>query len=142
MNLLENAPFNIGKAKQYEGVAGNLVAFTCKVSFQAGFEGFLAFTAKTKLMKHYEENLGAIHFGRRRMLIQTHSAKLLVEKYFKEKFMGYIKDTKGIDFIIKSNPLTNKDRDEISELIAEYKKKTKKLKEKKRITTTRKSDSA
>jgi len=63
MNLLENAPFNIGKNKQYEGVAGNLVAFACKISFQAGFEGFLAFTAKTKLIKHYEENLGAIHFG-------------------------------------------------------------------------------
>lgn len=27
MNLLENAPFNIGKNKLYEGVAGNLVAF-------------------------------------------------------------------------------------------------------------------
>ena len=83
MNLLENAPFNIGKAKQYEGVAGNLVAYACKVSFQAGFEGFLAFTAKTKLIKHYEDNLGAIHFGGQRMLIQTHSAKMLVEKYFK-----------------------------------------------------------
>ena len=83
MNLLENAPFNIGKNKQYEGVAGNLVAYACKISFQAGFEGFLAFTAKTKLIKHYEENLGAIHFGSQRMLIQTHSAKLLVEKYFK-----------------------------------------------------------
>ncbi len=83
MNLLENAPFNIGKSKQYEGVAGNLVAYACKVSFQAGFEGFLAFTAKTKLIKHYEDNLGAIHFGGQRMLIQTHSAKMLVEKYFK-----------------------------------------------------------
>ena len=34
MNLVESAPFNIGKNKLYEGVAGNLVAYACKVSFQ------------------------------------------------------------------------------------------------------------
>jgi hypothetical protein len=56
--------------------------------------------------------------------------------------MGYIKEPKGIDFIIKSNPLTDKDRNDISKLIADYKKKTKKMKEKKRITTTRKSVAA
>lgn len=83
MNLLENAPFNIGKNKLYEGVAGNLVAYACKLSFQFGHEGFVSFTAKTKLIKHYEETLGAYHFGGHRMIIPTHSANILVEKYFK-----------------------------------------------------------
>jgi hypothetical protein len=83
MNLLENAPFNIGKTKLYEGVAGNLVAFACKLSFQYGFDGFVAFTAKTKLIAHYEEALGAYHFGAHRMIIPTDAAKVLVEKYFK-----------------------------------------------------------
>lgn len=83
MNLLENAPFNIGQAKLYEGVAGNLIAFACKLSFQYGLEGFVAFTAKTKLVRHYEETLGAYHFGGHRMIIPTESARLLVEKYFK-----------------------------------------------------------
>jgi hypothetical protein len=46
MNLLENAPFNIGQNKPYEGVAGNLVAYACKLSFQYGFDGFVAFTQK------------------------------------------------------------------------------------------------
>ena len=40
MDLLESAPFNIGKHKIYEGVAGNLVAYACKISFQKGFEGY------------------------------------------------------------------------------------------------------
>lgn len=62
MRLLENAPFNIGKNKLYEGVARNLVAYACKLSFQYGFEGFVAFTAKTKLIEHYEHTLGAYHF--------------------------------------------------------------------------------
>jgi len=56
--------------------------------------------------------------------------------------MGYIKEPKGVDFIIKSNPLTDNDRKDISKLIADYKKKTKKMKEKKKTATTRKSVAA
>jgi len=44
--------------------------------------------------------------------------------------MGYIKEPKGIDFIIKSNPLTDKDRNDISKLIADYKKNKKKRRKK------------
>ena len=83
INLLESAPFNIGKNKLYEGVAGNLVAFACKVSFQKGYDGFVAFTAKTNLIKHYEESLGAFHFKNQRMIIETEASKKLVKKYFK-----------------------------------------------------------
>lgn len=36
--------------------------------------------------------------------------------------MGFIKEPKGIDFIIKSKPLTDKEREAISEYIANYKK--------------------
>ena len=39
MHLVENAPFNRGKSKMYSGVAGNLVAFACKLSFQRGHQG-------------------------------------------------------------------------------------------------------
>lgn len=83
MNLVESAPFNIGRNKLYEGVAGNLVAYACKVSFQRGFEGFVAFDAKTKLIRHYEKTLGAYHFREQRMIIPTQSAQLLIDKYFK-----------------------------------------------------------
>lgn len=36
--------------------------------------------------------------------------------------MGLIKEPEGVDFIIKSKPLTEKDRLEISKHIADYKK--------------------
>lgn len=85
MNLLESAPFNLGRNKLYEGVPGNLVAYACKLSFQIGFEGFVAFTAKSSLIKHYEDTLGAIHFKNQRMIIATEAAKNLVIKYFKTK---------------------------------------------------------
>ena len=83
MNLLESAPFNIGTGKLYEGVAGNLVAYACKLSFQKGFDGFIAFTAKTRLIDHYEKTLGAYHFMNQRMILETNASKRLVEKYFK-----------------------------------------------------------
>ena len=83
MFLLESAPFNIGKSKLYEGVAGNLVAYACKLSFQRGGEGFVSFESKTKLIEHYATTLGAYHFGGPLMVIDTIAAKKLVDKYFK-----------------------------------------------------------
>ena len=83
MNLVESAPFNLGKNKVYEGVAGNLVAFACKVAFQRGFDGFLSFTAKTKLIEHYENSLGAYHFGNHLMILETKASAKFVAKYFK-----------------------------------------------------------
>lgn len=83
MELVESAPFNLGRNKLYEGVPGNLVAFACKVSFQHGFDGFVSFTAKTKLIEHYEKTLGAYHFGNQLMIIHTGAAQHLIDKYFK-----------------------------------------------------------
>ncbi len=83
MHLVENAPFNKGKSKMYEGVDGNLVAFACKVSFQRGHEGNVSFLSKSQLVGHYERTLGAFHFGGRVMLIETASALKLIGKYFK-----------------------------------------------------------
>ena len=82
MHLVESAPFNKGKAKIYAGVPGNLVAFTCKLSFQRGHEGNISFLSKTQLIQHYMETLGAIHFGGRVMIIDTNAALKLINKYF------------------------------------------------------------
>ena len=82
MHLVESAPFNKGKSKVYSGVPGNLVAFGCKLSFQRGHEGNVAFISKTQLIDHYVESLGAIHFGGRLMIIETNAALKLISKYF------------------------------------------------------------
>ncbi len=84
MHLIESAPHNFGAAKQYAGVAGNLVAFCCKMSFEMGFDGFVAFTAKTDLVGHYTKTLGAqVIYGQNRMAIATESAKNLVIRTIK-----------------------------------------------------------
>jgi len=83
MHLIESAPFNIGKGKIYYGVPANLVAYACKLSFQKGYNGFVSFHSKTKLIAHYEKSLGAYHFGGHLMIINDSVAKYLVDKYFK-----------------------------------------------------------
>jgi len=83
MHLLESSKFNKGKNKVYLGVPGNLVAFACKVSVEMGYQGFLAFDAKTSLIKHYQETLQATHFRGLRMFIETNAALVLIRKYFK-----------------------------------------------------------
>jgi len=82
MHLVESAPFNKGKQKLYSGVPGNLVAFACKLSFQRGNEGNVAFIAKTQLVDHYVKSVGAFHFGGRLMIIETGTAMKLINRYF------------------------------------------------------------
>jgi len=83
MHLIESSRFNKGKGKVYLGVPGNLVAYACKVSVDKGYEGFLAFDAKTALIKHYEQSLLATHFRGLRMFIETNAALRLISQYFK-----------------------------------------------------------
>lgn len=82
MHLIESAAFNRGPGKVYVGVPGNLVAYACKVAFDKGYEGFIAFDAKTQLIPHYQQTLGATHFRGLRMFIETFAARHLVSKYF------------------------------------------------------------
>ena len=82
LHLVESAPFNKGKTKIYAGVPGNLVAYACKLSFQRGHDGNVSFFSKTKLVQHYIDTLGAMHFGGRVMIIDTNAALKLTNKYF------------------------------------------------------------
>ena len=82
MHLVESAPFNKGKTKLYSGVPGNLVAFACKLSFQRGHTGNVAFISKSQLIDHYIESIGAEHVGGRLMIIDSEAALKLINKYF------------------------------------------------------------
>ena len=59
MHLIETAPHNFGKGEKFMGVAGNLVAFACKLSFESGFNGYVAFTSKTELIA---ENMSYLQY--------------------------------------------------------------------------------
>ena len=86
MHLIETAPHNFGKTKNYLGVAGNLVAFACKISYENGFDGYISFKAKTKLIEHYSKTLGATVLYGQYMEIATSASIKLIEDYFPEFF--------------------------------------------------------
>lgn len=85
VNLVENAKFNKGKEKLYEGVGGNLFAFACKNSMDRGFGGCISFISKTSLMEYYNRSLGAIKTIGQRMIILESEAEILINRYFKNK---------------------------------------------------------
>ena len=59
VHLVENAEFNKGRQKLFEGVPGNLFAFECKMPFEKRYRGDVAFDSKTALIPHYEKSIGA-----------------------------------------------------------------------------------
>jgi hypothetical protein len=83
--LVENAPFNLGQEKLYEGVAGNLFAYACKLSWDNGYQGFIAFQSKTQLITHYEKILNATHIGGHKMVVFPDAALKLILKYFQDE---------------------------------------------------------
>ena len=82
IHLVENSPENVGSAKIYQGIGGNLFAFACKESYEKGFNGVVSFYAKTQLIEHYSVTLGAMLFSNNKMVISEKNAYLLVCKYF------------------------------------------------------------
>jgi hypothetical protein len=84
VDIVEAAPFNVGKDGRYSGVGAHLFAIACKLSWDAGNEGYVQFTAKTNLIEHYQQTLGAHLLGRQNMYIDTYGAIKLINKYFKE----------------------------------------------------------
>ena len=85
IHLIENSPDNVGKIKVYQGIAGNLFAFACKFSLETGFDGAVAFYAKTNLIQHFSVTLGATLFKNQKMLIFKIPAEILINKYFKDE---------------------------------------------------------
>jgi len=85
VHLVESAPHNVGNRKKFIGVPGNLFAFACQESLRLGFEGSLSFDAKTELIGHYKESLGAFQVARsQRMIITQDAAQRLITSYFEE----------------------------------------------------------
>jgi hypothetical protein len=84
LHLIESASFNKGHTKLYAGVAPNLVAYACKKSFEKGYAGHLVFLAKSTLINHYQDSLGAKLLFGARMFMDSEAAYRLVRSYFKD----------------------------------------------------------
>ena len=85
IRLLASSKDNIGSLKKYSGIAGCLIAFTCREAFKAGFEGFICLKPKTALKEHYVTKYG---FESTKLFLVSegrNSLKLIKEYYEEEK---------------------------------------------------------
>ena len=86
MNNIEIAPHNLGREGLYKDVAGSLIAFACKVSFEMGenaYRGFLSFDSKTELIGLYQKRYGAKLAMGHKMYIDPEGGQSLMAKYLK-----------------------------------------------------------
>lgn len=83
MNLIQVSKNNIGKTKRYDYIAGCLIAFACKQSFEmeTSYKGFLTFNAKSELIKLYTTKYYAKQINGQRMYIDPESGVKLINQY-------------------------------------------------------------
>ena len=81
IRLLALAKENIGTTRKYDRVAGCLIAFACKESFIAGYEGFVCLKSKTRLKKHYFNKYGLRPTNLYFVTEGVNSLKLIEEYY-------------------------------------------------------------
>ncbi len=92
MAYVEIAPHNKGENRKYDLVAGCLIAFACRLSFEFGkehFKGWLAFDVQEeskkdeiKLMALYSKKYKACQIDKTTMmLIKPEDGEKLIEKY-------------------------------------------------------------
>jgi len=91
MALVEVAPHNKGKTRQFENVAGCLIATACLLSKKYGqghYHGWLTFDVREqqkedeiKLMAVYCHKYGALRYGETTMLISPENGETLISKF-------------------------------------------------------------
>ena len=84
IDIAEAAPCNVGRNGRFQGVGAHWFAIACKLSWDVGNEGYVQFKAKTNLVEHYRNTLGAQNIDSQNMYIDSYGALELIRKYFKE----------------------------------------------------------
>ena len=74
-NKINKAPLSL-----HNGVGKAIIALCCSISFDLGFDGYITFEAKNRLMPYYER-YGAKHIAGLRMGIETFAARKLIDFY-------------------------------------------------------------
>jgi GNAT superfamily N-acetyltransferase len=72
---------------EYRGtdVAGKLLAYVARDSFDQGFEGFVVLEPKTLLYEYYIEKYGAKPLPGRRLHFDTEASQALIERYLSDE---------------------------------------------------------
>lgn len=88
MDCIEVAPHNYGSKGRYDLVAGCLIAYGCRLSFELGkasYNGYLLFESKTVLIEMYQNKYGATWaMMGQRMFFTPEAGIKLMELYLRD----------------------------------------------------------
>jgi len=84
INLIESSKIHRGKKKLIKNISGCLIAFTCQISFERGYEGFVSLTPKTELVKYYNKIYGFQEMGNQ-MAVYYELSNLIIQKYLSDE---------------------------------------------------------
>lgn len=79
INLIEVSVSNVGREKEYDHIAGCLIAFAAQLAFEKSYDGFVSLIPKTRLIDHYCEKYGFEQYGRQLGLGHEASTNLIKE---------------------------------------------------------------
>lgn len=85
VHLIELAPYNIGRDKTYDGVAGALFAYVALDSLEQGFDGFIVFESKSVLYNHYMLKYGAKPTLGKLLMFDKQTSIKLINDYLGEE---------------------------------------------------------
>jgi len=79
IKLIANAREHLGSKKRFDRIAGSLIAFVCKKSFDLKFDGYVYLKPKTSIIPHYRQKYGFRDTGNCLFLDTYNSIKLINE---------------------------------------------------------------
>ena len=84
IRLLASSLENVSKTKQYQRIAGCLIAFACGKAFGAGYGGYVCLKPKTELEGHYQEAYGFVS-TKLFLITYGHNSLSLISKYYEKE---------------------------------------------------------
>ena len=84
IRLLASSLENISKTKQYQRIAGSLIAFACRKAFDAGYGGYVCLKPKTELEDHYQKAYGLVS-TKLFLITEGHNSLSLIRKYYEKQ---------------------------------------------------------
>ncbi len=80
IRLIESSKSNRGISKEYDYVAGCLIAHICEISFDKGVDGFVSLEPKTELIELYQNKYGFKGMGQF-LYTELSNSERLIKKY-------------------------------------------------------------
>jgi len=84
IRLIENSNSNKGKNKEYDYVAGCLIAHLCELAMEKNYDGFVSLKPKSELVGLYKSKYGFKEMGQL-LFTELGNSEVLIKKYLEDE---------------------------------------------------------